>query len=212
MAVKRKFAAGGSTDPQSARKRTWGEYLFGGEDAAVSKAQYKREMNVGKDPKKQVLSSAEVSRSEKSRMNPTQRPYDSKSSPKPDAIKPAKIGSKMGTAKQGPNAPAKVNTEAKGDKPAAAPKKTFDGQFNSPAAKKAAAGRQGLATPVIKPDSTANAGKKGNKPTKQIKQGGYKGNWVNAGPAKKPRSMQEAVRGADAGASFMRGRLTGRNR
>ena len=66
--------------------------------------------------------------------------------------------------------------------------------------------------PDKKPSSTANAGKKADKPTKQVKQGGYKGNWVNAGPAKKPRSMQEAVRGADAGASFMRGRLTGRNR
>lgn len=111
--------------------------------------------------------------------------------------------------------PSGSNSAAKGDLKRstttsnAAPKKTFGTQFKSDAAKKFAAKGQGQ---VSRANPVANQGKKADKPTKKISQGGYKGNWVNAGPAKKPRSLQEAVRGADAGSSFLRGRLTGRNR
>jgi len=108
-----------------------------------------------------------------------------------------------------------TSAPGKGDKvtpQTSAPGKTDSNRFKSEAAKKFAAGQQGLAK-TRKPNSTASQGNKPNKPTKQVKQeSSYKGNWAGAGAAKKPRSLQEAVRGADAGSGFLRNRLTGRNR
>lgn len=60
------------SDPQSQRKRTWGEFLFGGEDAAVKRADYKRQMGI--DPKNKRLQNVEVSASAKSMDNPTSGP------------------------------------------------------------------------------------------------------------------------------------------
>ena len=61
-----------NSDPQSQRKRTWGELLSGGEASAVKKAEYKRGMGI--DPANKRIQNVEVSASAKSMQNPTSRP------------------------------------------------------------------------------------------------------------------------------------------
>ena len=141
----------------------------------------------------------------------TDRTYAQTSAPgKSDKVTPQSSASgksdKVTPQKSAPGKGDKVTPQT------SAPGKTDSNRFKSEAAKRFAAGQQGLAKPK-KPSSTASQGNKPNKPTKQVKQeSSYKGNWAGAGAAKKPRSLQEAVRGADAGSGFLRNRLTGRNR
>lgn len=62
-----------NSDPQSKRKRTWGEW-FGGtkEGNAIASAKYKREMGI--NPSAKRISNAEASRSARSMDNPTSTP------------------------------------------------------------------------------------------------------------------------------------------
>lgn len=61
-----------NSDPQSKRKRTWGEFLFGDESSAVKKAEYKRGMGI--DPANKRIQNVEAAASAKSMQNPTSRP------------------------------------------------------------------------------------------------------------------------------------------
>lgn len=60
------------SDPQSQRKRTWGEFLFGGEEGAAAKAQYKREMGI--NPANKRKQNVEAAISAKAMDNPTSVP------------------------------------------------------------------------------------------------------------------------------------------
>lgn len=61
-----------NSDPQSKRKRTWGEFLFGDEKSAAAKAQYKREMGI--NPAAKAQQNVESAISAKAMDNPTSRP------------------------------------------------------------------------------------------------------------------------------------------
>lgn len=61
-----------NSDPQSKRKRTWGEFLFGDESSAVKKAEYKRGMGI--DPANKRIQNVEAAASAKSMDNPTSVP------------------------------------------------------------------------------------------------------------------------------------------
>lgn len=61
-----------TSDPQSQKKRTWGEYLFGDEKSAAARAQYKREMGINPAAKK--TQNVEAAISSKSMENPTSKP------------------------------------------------------------------------------------------------------------------------------------------
>ena len=61
------------SDPQSKRKRTWGEWLGGTKEGnAIASAEYKRGMGI--NPKAKEISNAEASRSARSMTNPTSAP------------------------------------------------------------------------------------------------------------------------------------------
>lgn len=61
-----------NSDPQSKRKRTWGEFLFGDENSAVKKAEYKRDMGI--NPANKRIQNAEAAVSAKAMDNPTSVP------------------------------------------------------------------------------------------------------------------------------------------
>lgn len=65
-------------DPQDKKSKDW-SILGKAEDRAIAKAKYKREMGI--NPAYKTEQSAEVSRSAQSMKNPTDRPYDVKTSP-----------------------------------------------------------------------------------------------------------------------------------
>lgn len=65
-------------DPQDKKTKDY-SILGQAEDRAISHAKYKREMGI--NPKYKTEQNVEVSRSAKSMKNPTQRPYDVKTSP-----------------------------------------------------------------------------------------------------------------------------------
>lgn len=88
------------SDPQSQRKRTWGEALFGDEEGAAAKAQYKREMGI--NPSYKTKQNVEASISAKAMDNPTSRPVrtepSSGSSPVEIIGAPGKGSKPRGTA------------------------------------------------------------------------------------------------------------------
>ena len=80
-------------DPQDKKTKDY-SILGQAEDRAISHAKYKREMGI--NPKYKTEQNVEVSRSAKSMKNPTQRPYDAKTSPKELADKLKRIAPKGG--------------------------------------------------------------------------------------------------------------------
>ena len=131
------------SDPQSKRKRTWGEFLFGGEEQAIKHAEYKRDMGI--NPAAKRLQSVEAAYSYKAMDNPTSKPARSEASSGrlPDAkedklkgprstagtytksydVKPETI--KRDPAKPTPIKKTPVKKAPKATKPIGAVKKTF---------------------------------------------------------------------------------------
>lgn len=96
-------------DPQDKKSKDWS--LFGkAEDRAIAKAKYKREMGI--NPLYKIEQNAEASRRSQSMKNPTDRPYDAKTSPK--GLKKAEVigagsDSKFENSKKNPVRKAQYN-------------------------------------------------------------------------------------------------------
>lgn len=115
------------SDPQSKRKRTWGEWLGGTKEGnAIASAEYKRGMGI--NPKAKDISNAEASRSARSMSNPTSAP-----------ARTAPSGTKL--------------PESKDSKPLRKAAGTYTKSYDKPigAAPAKAATPKKVATPKVKP-------------------------------------------------------------
>lgn len=176
------------SDPQSKKKRTWGEIIGGTKEGnAIASAEYKRDMGI--NPSAKRISNAEASRSARSMGNPTSAPY-----------RPSSSASRL--------------PESKGNKPLRKAAGTYTESYDKPTAPvKAADTPKKVVTPKAKPVKAAKAAPSStSKPIKmtaferqkmrQLEKEGWGGRSMTSAQAKSRVEKERGYKSPVNGLSF----------